>query len=180
MIEQLWPYLKYFFGFIGVVAAVEIYLSSTWWPGYFMNGIPIYRRRLMVAPEVVEIPTSGEIEAALPDSGWSTPMHVRLIGDNRFAFRETMCHFDLSYPPVMHGSFSYDRRTGEIKVRGFANSYAALFTCFFILAPLALPLEPVDYIFPLFVLGLFIWIYRVQVKRYRQVESAVQQVWPRG
>lgn len=180
MIDLLWPYLKYLFGLIGVVAAVEIYLSSTWWPSYFMNGIPIYRRRLVVASEVTRIPTAGEIEALLPDSGWSTPMHVRLISDNRFAFREAMNHFDLSYPPVMHGCFSYDQQTGEIRLRGYANSYAALFTCFFVLAPFALPLDPVDYIFPLFVLGLFVWIYRVQVKRFRQVEEAVRQAWPRG
>lgn len=178
MIELLWPYLKYLFGFIGVVVVAEMYVSARWWPTYFLAGIPIYRRTFRTNGESGRLPTAAEIEAALPDSGWSSPMLIRQIGDNSFAFREAMRHFDIGYPPVMHGSIVLDRTTGNLKIYGYVNTYIALFSCFFLLAPLAIPLDPIDYIFPVFVWGLVAWIYRIQARRYRQVEEAVIKAWP--
>lgn len=179
MIEQLWPHLKYMFGVIGLVAGVELYLSARWWPGYFMGGILLYRRNLTVEGDHSALPTPGQIESSLPDSGGRAPMLVRRIGEDHYAFREAMRHVDICYPPVMHGSIFFDRAKGEIRVRGYANSYVTLFSCFFLLAPLTVPLEPVDYIFPAFVFGLFVWVYSIQARRFRQVEAAVQKEWPR-
>lgn len=180
MLEILWPYLKYLFGLIGVVAVAEIFFSARWWRPYFTAGIPVYRHTLRVAAGAGQVPSAAEVESALPDSGWGAPIHVRLIADNRFAFRESMLHFNIGYTPVMHGVLRCDRQTGEIEVRGFANLSAVLFAGFFLLAPFVLSLEPVDYVFPLFLVGLFMWIYRIQSKRFRQVGEVVQRLWSEG
>lgn len=95
MIETLWPYLKYLFGFIGAVAVIEIYLSTTWWPGYFLNGIPIYWRKVLVSPEILRVPSAEQIEKALPDSGWRTPLLVRSIGRTVSAFGKR-CNISIS------------------------------------------------------------------------------------
>jgi hypothetical protein len=180
MLEILWPYLKYVFGFIGVVAVTEIFISARWWPVYFISGIPVYRHTLKVGAEAGRVPSAEQIEAAIPDSGWGAPIHVRPIAENRFAFRESMLHFNIGYTPVMHGSLRYDEQAGEIVVRGYANLSAALFAVFFVLAPLTLPLEAVDFVFPLFLVGVFLWIYWIQAKRFRQVGEAAQRMWSEG
>lgn len=180
MFEILWPYLKYVFGFIGAVAVTEIFISIKWWPAYFMSGIPVFRHKLKVDAGAGHVPSAEQIEAAIPESGWGAPIRVRRIAENRFAFRESMLNINIGYVPVMHGSLCCDEQRGEIGVRGYANLSAALFAVFFVLSPLTLSLEPVDFVFPLFLMGLFVWIYRIQAKRFRQVGEAVQKIWSEG
>ncbi len=176
MIEVLWPYLKYVLGFIGAVAAVEIFVSARWWPGYFLAGIPVYRHTLRIETEA-ELPSAEDIENAIPESGWGAPIQVRRIAENRFAFRESMLHFNIGYIPVMHGLLHCDAVRGEIVVWGYANLSAALFAVFFLIAPFSLSLEPFDFLFPLFLVGLILWIYRIQARRFGQVAEAVRTLW---
>ncbi len=177
MIDVLWPYLKYFFSFIGSVAIAEIFVSARWWPGYFMAGIPVYRHTLKVMTDNRQVLSAEQIEAAIPGSGWGAPIQVRRLSGNRFAFRESLLNLNFGYIPVMHGLLSCDEQRGEIVVHGFANLSAALFAVFFLVAPFSLSLEAVDFVFPLFLVGLFLWIYRIQAKRFSQVGEAVQKLW---
>ncbi len=177
MFDVLWPYLKYFFSFIGVVAVIEIFVSARWWPGYFMAGMPVYRHTLRGTTEAGRLPSAEQIEAAIPGSGWGAPIQVRRLSENRFAFRESLLNLNFGYIPVMHGLLCCDEQGGKIVIYGFANLSAALFAVFFLVAPFSLSLEPVEFVFPLFLVGLFVWIYRIQSRRFKQVGEAVQRLW---
>jgi hypothetical protein len=179
MIEYLWQYIPYLFAALIIVALVETFLSARWSPGYFSRGIPIYHRTIMVPPGIGRTPTAEMIEAALPDSGWSAPMMVRQIGENLFAFREKLFHFGMGYTPVMHGYIECNPYAGRIEVRGYANWFTMIFSCYFLIFTLSVLFDFSDIIFPLFLLGLLLFIYSKQKKRFRQVEEAVLLLWGR-
>jgi hypothetical protein len=173
-LRQLIPFL-----FVSGIAAilVELILSARWSPCYFTSGIPIYQWIIVVQPYSLRMPTAGEVEATLPESGRSAPILVRLIGENRFAFREKLFHFGIAYSPLMHGCITCNLATGEIKVRGYLNWYILLLTCYLLFFSLLLPFDPVDVIIPLCLLVLMSYIYWMQKKRFRQVGDAVQKLW---
>src|ERR1035441_1595126 len=162
MIEYLHYLIPYLFAFGIVAILVELILSASWSFCYFTAGITIYQWVIMVQPGIVRMPTAGEVEGALPDSGRSAPMHIRRIGENRFAFRERLFHFGIAYSPLMHGCITCNRATGEIKVRGCLNWYILLFSCYLILFLLLLPFDSANIIIPLFLLVLISYIYRNQ------------------
>ena len=107
-------------------------------------------------------------------------MHIRRIGENRFAFRERLFHFGIAYSPLMHGCITCNRATGEIKVRGCLNWYILLFSCYLILFLLLLPFDSANIIIPLCLLVLISYIYRLQTKRFRQVGDALRKLLSGG
>ena len=180
MTEQLRDFVPFLFA-CGIVAIlVELFLSARWSTCYFTAGIPIYQRIILVQSGIVRMPTAGEVEAALPDSGRSAPVLVRRIGKNRFAFREKLFHFGIAYSPLMHGCITCNPATGEIKVRGCLNWYILLFLCFLLLFLLLLPFDPINVIIPLCLLVLMSYIYWMQAKRFRQVGDVLRKLWSEG
>lgn len=177
MIEYLWQFIPYLFASLILVALVETILSARWSPGYFSTGIPIYRQTITAQPVIGRVITAAMVESALPGSGWSAPMLVRSIGENRFAFREKMIHFGMGHTPVMHGCITCDPYKGQIEVRGYANWFPMVFTCYFLIFPLAAPLDAFDLLFPVFLFGLLLSIFWAQKKRFKQVEEALQRLW---
>jgi hypothetical protein len=175
--RQLIPFL-FVFGIAAIL--VELVLSARWSPRYFTSGIPIYQRMMIAQTDSPRMPTAGEVEATLPDSGRSAPIIVRRIGESRFAFREKLFHFGIAYSPLMHGCISCNLATGEIKVRGYLNWYILLLTCYFLFFSLLLPFDTVDVIIPTCLLVLMAYIYWMQKKRFRQVGDTVQKLWREG
>ncbi len=156
---------------------VELILSARWSPLYFIAGIPIYQRIMLVQPGIGRMPTAAEVEAALPDRGRSAPVLVRRIGENRFAFREKLFHFGIAYSPLMHGCITCNPATGVIKVQGYLNWYILLFSFYFLLFLLLLPFDPINVIIPICLLVLMSYIYWMQAKRFRQVGDTLQKLW---
>jgi hypothetical protein len=177
MIEHLRNFIPFLLAFGMVAILIELILSAKWSPFYFTVGIPIYQRIIMARPGIVRMPSAGEVEATLPDSGRSAPMLVRRIGENRFAFREKLFHFGVAYSPLMHGCIACNPVTGEIIVRGYLNWYILIFSCYFFVFSLLLPFDPVGFIIPLCLLVLMSYIYWMQAKRFRQVGDVLRKLW---
>jgi hypothetical protein len=180
MSEYLQHFIACLFVFGLVVLLVELVLSARWLPFYFKVGIPVYKRILVVQPGISRIPTAGEVEAALPESGKSAPILVRRIDDNSFAFREKLFYFGIVYSPIMHGYMKCNPTTGKIITRGYLNWYILLLSCCFLISLLALPIGGINIVIPLCLLVLMAYIYSMQKKRFRQVEDAVQKLLARN
>ena len=180
MIEHLWPFLSFFFATLIATVIVETLLNARWSPHYFSKGISIYHHTVTMPPNIGMTPTAEAIESNLPDSGWYPPILVRKIGENQFAFREKMIHFGIGYTPLMHGCLMCDPYSGRIEIRGYANWFPMIFSCYFLMLSLSMPLDSLGVIFPLFLFGLFWFIYSIQRKRFEQVAAAVQKMWERG
>lgn len=180
MTESLQDTFSFLFVSGIVTIVVELVLSARWSLFYFIAGIPIYQRKIMVQPGIMRMPAPGEIEAALPDSGRSAPILVRRLSGNRVAFREKLFHFGIAYSPLMHGCITCNPARGEIRIRGYLNWYILLFSFYLLLFLVLLPFEPLNVIIFPCLLVLMSYIYWMQAKRYRQVGDAVRKLWIEG
>ncbi len=123
----------FFFITIILLVIVEIYLSGSWIPVYFQNGIPLFRKTFSHLSELnTEIIANILSEESKP--GCLAPtMCFRRLNSNEIAFRERLFNFTLfSYTPVMHGIIRFNHSPNTVSMIGYANWVPLLFTLVFV------------------------------------------------
>lgn len=160
------------------VLIVEVVLSGTFAKPYFTIGLPLFKCEIGCGVQSTPPPSPEQITEALPKTAFHAFVFSQLE-PSCFAFRERvwdMSLFRLTYPPVMHGTIVFDRTAGQVRVVALANWFPFAFVALFatnIPASEALP-------FGLFLAGLLLFllfIYAIQVMRFREVATAAAQCW---
>jgi hypothetical protein len=156
------------------VLVVEIVLSGTFAKPYFTIGLPLFMCEVNSGGRSAPLPSPEQIAAALPKTIFHRFVFSQLE-PSRFAFRERAwgSFFRFSYTPVMHGSLLFDRNAGRVRMVALANWFPLAFVALFAAT------IPSDEAFPftVFLGALLLFIYAIQVKRYREVANIAAQCW---
>lgn len=172
------------FQLIFVLIFFELLLSATWHSTYFRYGIPIYRQTLKANGYPGQPPSAQAVEKAVPTGIW-TGIAVHQLDKDILAFREKLIEwrfFRMNYTPLMHGAMKFDKESGSLKVVGFLNGFPVFFVLMFIgfLVTMIVTthrFSGVILIFPLFMVGLFTFIYSIQSSRFNTVAKTAVQLW---
>lgn len=172
------------FIFVFVLAFVDLFLNATWNPFYYRFGIPIYRRTFKANGFPAQPPSAEEVETAVPQEIW-TGIAVHQLDKDLLAFREKLVDwrlFRMKYTPLMHGALKFDKPSGTVKVVGFLNWFPVAFACLFIggvgFAGFATGEFFAEFLFfPLFLIGLFTFIYVIQRNRFEIVAETAVKLW---
>lgn len=176
------------FFFVFVLAFLDLFLNATWNPFYYRFGIPIYRGTFKANGFPGQHPPSAEaVETAVPQEIW-TGIAVHQLDKDLLAFREKLVDrrwFRMKYSPLMHGALKFDKPSGTVKVAGFLNWFPVIFACLFIGGAGFVGFVTGDFvaemlIFPLFLGGLFTFIYVIQRNRFEIVAETAVKLWAKN
>jgi len=161
------------FVLVGLIAVLDVLLLLKFVPLYFQFGIPVYRRKITVNGAGQTPGTAEAIEEQLPTSAWPG-FALREIGRSEYAFRERLFGGGLlTYTPIMHGTITFDARTGLVIVMGRLNWLPiALFT--YLIASFG---EASDSFFIAIGLLIAVVIYLIQAVRFSQVADSAATLW---
>lgn len=158
-----------FWGFIAFTLA-EASFAGLWYAPFYRTGLPVYKKQFYL-PSVISTKLSIDQLDAEFQSGFTSSIVFREIGEDEYAFREALLQIRfLSYTPLMHGHILIDPRRGIVTVVG--RLYWTVFSlAFFVLWPADWVLE----IIPFLVVLLFA-LYSVQVHRFNKVGVLVKKL----
>ena len=99
-------------------ALIETVLAYRWTPGYFRNGIPIFKSRIEGTMLVDGV--ESQLENAM-SSSMSSPMLFRRLSPQNIAFREQWRSGVFRYTPMMRGLIRVAPESHAIEVVGHLN-----------------------------------------------------------
>lgn len=150
----------------------DLVLSSTWHPGYFRFGVPLFVSRVesvdtdRVSPQWLN---ERYVNSTL------VPLVFKSLTQCEIAFREKMWAFRLiHYTPVMHGLIQLDAPGRRVVVRGYGNWFALVLFVGLVFAGFSLNRGWTRVEFAVGVLALFGLLYGIQAVRYRRVATLIR------
>lgn len=159
-----------FYVVVGVMV-LEIVLQLAWSPFYFGTGIRLFNERIPATAEMRHRLVLNCLERDVATSDWM-PMVFRPLPDGRTAFRESFfTSFTGRYYPVMRGLVVVDARRNQVRVEGICNwmTLAIALLC------AAMPMVAASAWPMLMMLGLFVYCYFIQRRRYHAVAEALRE-----
>ncbi|OEZ00360.1 MULTISPECIES: hypothetical protein [Stenotrophomonas] len=162
--------MVFFYAMVAVMV-VEIVLMLAWNPLYFGLGIRLFSERIPATAEMRERLVLNCLERDVATYEW-IPMLFRPLPGGRMAFRES---FFLSgakrYYPVMRGLVVVDARRNQVRVEGICN----WMTLGIAVLCVAMPMVATSTWPMLLILGLFVYCYFIQRRRYHEVAEALRE-----
>lgn len=162
--------MVFFYAMVAVMVA-EILLMLVWNPLYFGLGIRLFSKRIPATAEMRERLVLNCLERDVATQEW-IPLVFRALPDGRMAFRES---FFLAvsgrYYPVMRGLVVVDAKRNQVRVEGICN----WMTLGFAVLCIAMPMVATSTWPMLLILGLFVYCYFIQRRRYHEVAEALRE-----
>lgn len=166
-------------GFFAVfaIAILETLLSACWSKIYWHLGVPLLRFKVPIRAGKLPLDL-GDLSQRLPDDG-NTAFVFHEFKAGYLGFRETMRppKGRFNYTPLMRGTLEITA-DNHVQVTGRLNWFPVVFGALFIWFSFALPSQKtpplsVSVLFPLFLAGMLIFIFRIQFKRFRRLAELV-------
>lgn len=156
---------------IVAVMVLEIVQLLAWNPLYFGLGIRLFSERIPATAQMRERVVLNCLEHDVATYEF-IPMLFRPLPGGRMAFRES---FFLSgakrYYPVMRGLVVVDDRRNQVRVEGICN----WMTLGIAILCVSLPMVAASTWPMLLILGLFVYCYFIQRRRYQGVAEALRE-----
>ncbi|MBT2767177.1 hypothetical protein J7J08_05970 [Stenotrophomonas sp. ISL-67] len=150
---------------------LEMVLLFTWNPFYFGMGIRLFNERIPATAEMRERLVLNCLERDVATQEWIALVFHPLPG-GRMAFRESyFMAFSGRYYPVMRGLVVVDAKRNQVRVEGICN----WMTLGFAVLCVAMPMVAASTWPLLIILGLFVYCYFIQRRRYHGVAEALRE-----
>jgi len=150
---------------------LEMVLLLTWSPLYFGTGVRLFSERIPASAEMRERLVLNCLERDVATQE-GLPLVFRALPDGRMAFRESFfISFTGRYYPVMRGLVVVDAKRNQVRVEGICN----WMTLGFGVLCVAMPMVVASTWPLLIILGLFVYCYFIQRRRYHGVAEALRE-----
>jgi len=154
-----------------LIGIAERFVIKSWQPCYFKIGIPIYKKYLLLVPE---LKLNAEDLRNQYEHLNLNKILFNQIDNNQIAFQESQLNNTfIASPSVMHGLIQY--KEGKLQLIGLINWLVLAFILMFIaMGIVSSIIGEFDFMYVVFPIGIFAILYYKQSKQYSKIFDILQ------